>query len=84
MNSFRHHRLHLGTGVGVVVAIAALSLAPSSQAAPAPVDDRPVPTRCNWTTDELPRSADAVEGWYRGCGRVGLPRSADGVEGWTR
>ncbi len=80
MNSFRHHRLHLG-----VVAVAALmTLATSGQASSAPVDDRPVPTRCNWTTDQLPRSADGVEGWYRGCSRAGLPRSADAVEAWTR
>ena len=81
MSSIRHHRLHLAAAIAVA---ALTSLAPSGQAAPAPADDRSIPTRCNWTTDELPRSADAVEGWYRGCGRAGLPRSADAVEAWTR
>ncbi len=42
------------------------------------------PVRCQWTVAELPRTPDAVEGWYRGCPRSDVLRSPTGVEGWTR
>ncbi len=40
--------------------------------------------RCQWTVEELPRTPDAVEGWYRGCPpSTTLPQTPTGVEGWT-
>ncbi len=41
------------------------------------------PVRCEWTVEELPRTPDAVEGWYRGCASPTLPHSPTGVEGWN-
>jgi hypothetical protein len=38
---------------------------------------------CQWTVDQLPRTPDAVEGWYGSCQvlRLGTP---DATEGWLR
>ena len=46
------------------------------------LDDRPS-TRCHWSVEELPRTPDAVEGWYASCDvkRLATP---DATEGWLR
>jgi hypothetical protein len=62
--------------VGLGAATSAAALAPQAQS-----DD--TPDRCHWAESQLPRTPDAIEGWYRGCPASGLPHSPTGVEGWA-
>ncbi len=63
-------RLSLIAAVGLATTLAA-GYAPSGATANTP----PRPSACAWTAEELPRTPDAVEAWYRGCHtpRIGTP-----------
>ena len=53
--------------IGSFVAVVA-STVPAATAPAALTMDRPAAScGCSWTVDQLPRSPDAVEGWYAGC-----------------
>lgn len=84
MNQTRNHRLHL---VASFAAVTALAVVTTAQLGPAVADQAPAApaqtTRCEWTTDQLPRTPDAVEGWYRGCRTSALPSTPDAIEAWT-
>jgi hypothetical protein len=60
-----------------------IGLGGTGTAAAQPPGTLPATTRCQWTVAELPRSPDAVEGWYHGCPPSTLPHSPTGVDGWT-
>lgn len=66
----------------VVLAAAVVAGLAAPTAASAATGD-PGARTCDWEVAQLPRTPDAVEGWYRGCPtvRLGTP---DAVEGWLR
>jgi len=99
MKQTRHPRLHLAGLISGLAAFAVVTSAqfasasaaqspaaqfPAAQFPAAQSPAAPVPkTRCAWTADQLPRTPDAVEAWYRGCERPTLARTPDVVEAWT-
>ncbi len=99
MKQTRHPRLNLAGLISGLAALAVVTSAqfasasaaqspaaqsPAAQSPAAQSPAAPVPkTRCAWTADQLPRTPDAVEAWYRGCERPTLARTPDVVEAWT-
>jgi len=45
--------------------------------------EAPAPSGCHWSTQQLPRTPDAVEAWYEAC-RTPALGSPDAVEAWSR
>ena len=76
--------LVLRAGVAAVACSAALigAATPAHAAAGAAAS-----TTCSWTADQLPRTPDAIEGWYADCrSRTAIsPRlgSPDATEAWN-
>jgi hypothetical protein len=69
-----------GTALGLVLG---LTPTPSHAAAAAPDDERPA-----WCShaepSKLPRTADAIAGWFGRCYErpAGVPQTADAVDAW--
>ncbi len=76
----------LAAGLVTATAVAGLTVATPAAGTTQPADER----ACTFDQGSLPRTPDAVEGWYAHCrARLdvatgsGLPRTADAVEAWT-
>ena len=79
-----HHQPTTARRLSLLVAGLAATVTAALPVSATAMDKGPsTPTICAWTVDQLPRTPDAVEGWYRGCGvqRLGTP---DAMEGWLR
>ncbi|MBJ7356482.1 hypothetical protein [Nocardioides sp.] len=75
---------HLTGSLATIALVAVFASGQPAGAAPdrAPVDPASA-AQCSWTVDQLPRTPDAVEGWYRSCEDRTLPATPDAVEAWT-
>lgn len=84
MKHIRTYQLRLAITLAVVAPLMAMASVPTS--ASASVADRPCTEGacCSWSEWQLPRTPDAIEGWYRSCERQPSPGSPDGVEARTR
>jgi hypothetical protein len=84
MKPIRNRRI-LQTGFGSVLVV--LAVAPAGQVSASAATSSGTPTqatRCAWNVDQLPRTPDAIEGWYHACDRPAVPGTPDAVEAWTR
>jgi hypothetical protein len=53
--------------IGCLVTLVALAIPAGTAEAVRPSATPSAPCGCSWTVDQLPRTPDAVEGWYEGC-----------------
>jgi hypothetical protein len=78
-----HHQPTTARRLSLVVAGLAAALTAVTTPATATPEVPSNSSTCQWTVDQLPRTPDAVEGWYRPC-QVQRLGTADATEGWLR
>jgi hypothetical protein len=71
---------------GAAAAVCSVALISGSTPTPAVATQATGSGECSWAADQLPRTPDAIEGWYADCRsrstsslRLGTP---DAMEGW--
>ncbi len=80
----KHHTHHIRILGAAVAGLIVLGLGNAGAAFGQAAESLAASERCQWTVEELPRTPDAIEGWYRGCpASTTLPQTPAGVEGWT-
>ncbi len=67
MEATTTHRVGTTAIAVFLVAFVACAIPAATATGAVPMDTRAKPCGCSWTVDQLPRTPDAVEGWYARC-----------------